>query len=465
MTIEGTGDESYRRISFWHDSFPGSLAPRPRLEGKHDADVAIIGAGYTGLWTAYALISADPKLEIIVVDSEIAGFGASGRNGGWASALFAAGRATVEKSYGRPAAIALQKAMNGSVDEIGRFCATEGVDAHFHKGGSLIFALNAPQRDRALAEIEEERSLGAGDEDVAWLDAREAGRRVQVRGAFGAVWTPHCARIHPARLVRGLAQVVEERGVKIFERSPAVSYSSGRVGLRRGRIEAGSVLLCTEAYGAGLQDHARAVVPIYTYMVATEPLPPAFWDTVGWAGGECLGDGARGLLYAQRTAYDRIAVGGVKFAYPRGSRTGPDLDRRPDIHKRICRTIVDLWPAAAGARITHAWGGACGVARDWFPSVGFDPNTRIGWAGGYVGDGVATSNLAGRTLADLVLGRGSELTDLPWVGHRSPRWEPEPLRWLGINAGIRSSRLADATERSTGRPAKAFDRLRDLAWG
>ncbi len=154
--------------------------------------------------------------------------------------------------------------------------------------------------------------------------------------------------------------------------------------------------------------------------------------------------------------------GGRGAPYHIGSRTGPSFDRNDRVFAKLRTTLVDLFPALATTRITHSWGGALGIPRDWCASVGVDRSTGVGWAGGYVGDGVSTTNLAGRTLRDLVLGLESDLTGLPWVGHHSRRWEPEPLRWLGINAGLRAAALADAEERATRRPsqvAKVVGRL------
>lgn len=456
MPSDGT-EAAYRRTSFWHATVPGSLVPRPALRGKVRADVAIVGAGYTGLWTALSLASADPSLRIAVVEREIAGFGASGRNGGWVSASFPASKARIAAEHGRDAAIAMQRAMFHTVDEVGRACEAERIDACFRKAGSLGFAVDRPQADRFHATVEEERAFGFGEGDVTWLDADDARSRVDVAGALGALWTPHCASVHPARLARGLAEAVERRGVQLFERTPATVVERGLLRTPEGSIRADVVVWATEGYGGGMPERHRIVAPVYTHMLATEPLPQAFWDEVGWAGRECVWDGPRLFLYAQRTADDRIAIGGGFVRYPFASRVRPAFDRPPAVFRAIRRVITERWPAAAGARITHRWGGAIGVPRDWFPSVGIDRSSGVAWAGGYAGDGVATANLAGRTLADLILDRDTELVRLPWVGHRSPRWEPEPLRWLGVGGTFRLMQLTDAVERRTGRTPRLLE--------
>lgn len=449
----------YRSRSLWLDTVPDALTPRPALAASIDADVVIVGAGFTGLWTAYELLGRDPGLRVAVVEAEIAGFGASGRNGGWCSAHFAGSRAATARRHGREAAVALQRAMFATVDEVGRVLATEGIDAHFVKGGTIELATRGPHVPRLRARVESERSWGFGPEDVEWLDAEAAADRVAAAGVLGALYTPHCARIHPARLVRGLAEAVERRGATIYEQSRVVDLAPGTVGTAGGRVRAERVVLATEGYTAALPAQARRMAPVYSLMIATEPLPARVWDEIRWAGRETLADGRHLIIYAQRTADDRIAFGGRGAPYHFGSRIRDDFDRDRRVFADLRSVLVDLFPAVAGARITHEWGGPLGVPRDWYTSVGFDRATGVGWAGGYVGDGVSTTNLAGRTLADLLLGIESDLTTLPWVNHRSPRWEPEPLRWMGINAGLALPTGADRHEARTGSPSRWRERL------
>ena len=449
----------YRSRSLWLDTVPGELTPRPALDASIDADVAIVGAGLTGLWTAYELLARDPGLRVVLVEAEIAGFGASGRNGGWCSAHFAGSRAATAKAHGRDAAVALQRAMFATVDEVGRVLAAEGIDAHFVKGGTLELATRPPHVERLRARVDSEHRWGFGDEDVRWLDAAEASARIAAVGVLGGLYTPHCARVHPARLVRGLATTVERKGATIFEQSRVVDLAQGTVGTDGGRVRAERVVIATEGYTPRLPGRERAIAPVYSLMIATEPLPPSVWDEIGWSGRETLADGRHLIIYAQRTADDRIAFGGRGAPYHFGSRIRDDFDRDRSVFADLRSVLVELFPSTAGARITHEWGGPIGVPRDWYSSVGFDRATGVGWAGGYVGDGVSTTNLAGRTLADLLLGIDSELTALPWVNHRSPTWEPEPLRWLGINAGLRIPTAADRHEARTGRTSRWRERL------
>ena len=309
------------------------------------------------------------------------------------------------------------------------------------------------QLSRVRAEIARARSWGIGDDELRLLDEAAARRLVDASGTIGATYTPDCAAIHPLRLARGLADSLVERGVAVHEHTRATDLSSRRVTTLSGRVTAGTVVRATEGYTSGLPGHRRDVVPVYSLVIATEPLSASTWERIGLARRETFTDHRHLIIYGQRTADDRLVFGGRGAPYHFGSRVSPDFDRDDRVFAALRASLVELFPVLRKVRVTHAWGGPLGVARDWCASVGLDPVTRVGWAGGYVGDGVSTTNLAGRTLRDLVLGRDTDLTRLPWVGHRSPRWEPEPLRWLGINAGLRAMTWADAEERLTRRPS------------
>ncbi len=426
-------DQTYRPVSFWLDTVPGSLAPGEVLPGDLAVDVAIAGAGLTGLWTAYYLATAQPGLRVAVCEAEIAGFGASGRNGGWCSALFPASLGKLTRMAGRDAAVAMYRAMQATVDEVGRVAAAENIDCHWAKGGTVQLARSAVQLERTKAEVAEMRDYGFGEEDLALLTENEARGRLGATGVLGGTYTPHCAAIHPARLVRGLAQVVRERGVKLFERTPVTEIAPGKLVTTR----------------------HRAVIPVYSLMIATSPLPDSEWEAVGLAGRPTFSDGRHLLIYGQRTADGRFAFGGRGAPYHLGSAVRPSFDQVPAVFAALRRTLGELFPALGDVTVTHAWGGPLGIARDWCASAGLDHATGLGWAGGYVGDGVATTNLAGRTLADLILRTDSDLTRLPWVNHRSRPWETEPLRWLGINAGLHTMGWADRAEGRTGRSSRA----------
>ncbi len=452
--------------SLWADTL-GDLAgpPRPALPGPADYDVVVVGAGLTGLWSAYYLRRADPTLRIAVLEKEVAGFGASGRNGGWCSALFPTSWDALVKASSADGALRQHRAMQETVREVGRVVEAERIPADFHRGGTVSLARTPVQLARLEAAVHTAHARGFTEEDERLLGAEEARGVLAASDVLGGSFTPHTARVHPARLVRGLARVVEASGVDLFEHTEVTGIEPGRVLTRTGTVRAEVVLRATEGYTPGLPGHRRTVVPVYSLMVATEPLPEETWREIGLEDRPTFTDARHLIIYGQRTEDGRIAFGGRGAPYHFGSRVDPAYDAEPAVFDDLERTLRDLLPQLRGVRFTHRWGGPLAIARDWAASVGLDRSTGLGWAGGYVGDGVGTTNLAGRTLADLVTGTDSELTTLPWVGHRSRSWEPEPLRWLGINAGLRAMTLADAEEGRTRRESRIARVMAPLTGG
>jgi glycine/D-amino acid oxidase-like deaminating enzyme len=415
--------------SFWLQSL-GPVTPLPALPGDRVADVVIVGGGYTGLWTAYYLARQDPRLSIVVLEAEYCGFGASGRNGGWASGLFPVSEAKLAKRYGPGRAAAMHAALAAAVDEVGRAAATEGIDCHYAKGGTISLARSPAQLRRARTS-------------PGFLGAAEARAICGATGVLGGVYSPDCAALHPARLVRGLAEAARRLGVTIHEGTRVRRIARGSVVTDHGTVRAGTVVRALEGYTAQLAGHRRILAPVYSLMIATEPLPESDWERIGLRRRETFSDERHMIIYGQRTADDRLAFGGRGAPYHFGSRVEPGYDRVPPVFESLRHTLTEMFGITPA--IDYRWGGPLGIPRDWMPSVGLADG--IAWAGGYVGDGVAAANLAGRTLADLILGQESDLTELPWVGHQSRPWEPEPIRWLGINAALRATTLRDALER------------------
>ncbi|MEU6380926.1 FAD-dependent oxidoreductase [Streptomyces sp. NPDC046909] len=454
-------------ISFWYadDGLPDVREP---LTGDATADVVIVGGGYTGLWTAYYLKKAAPSLRITVLEQKFCGYGASGRNGGW---LYngIAGRDRYAKLHGHEAAVRLQKAMNDTVDEVVRAAGEEGIDAGIHKGGVLEVATTPAQ----LARLKEfhAHELSYGETDRELYGARETAERIRVADAVGSSWTPHGARVHPVKLVKGLAAAAEALGVVIHERTPVTEIRPRHAVTPYGTVRAPYVLRCTEGFTANLKGQRRTWLPMNSSMVVTEPLTDEQWETVGWGGREALGDMAHAYMYAQRTEDGRIALGGRGVPYRFGSRTDNDGRTQDATIDALREILVRFFPSLAGVRVEHAWSGVLGVPRDWCATVTLDRATGLGWAGGYVGSGVATTNLAARTLRDLVQldsGQGgkTELTELPWVGHRVRKWEPEPLRWLGVQGMYATYRAADRREMaSNGAESSRLARVADLVAG
>lgn len=453
------------QASFWLQQVH-SAAHRPPLEGNRRADVAITGAGLTGLWTAYYLKKAQPELDIVVLEKEYAGFGASGRNGGWVSAEPPGQLRRYAKDRGAEPARNLQRAMFTTIDEIAKVLTEEGIDADQQHDGVLHVARNEPQEQRALAHAQDLRHWGWGNDDVEVLDAEQTDRWLRVAGARRGVWTPHGMRVHPAKLVRGLAEVVERLGVTIHERTPVERIEPAAAITERGTVRAGTVVRALEGYTRTLQGHRRTMLPMNSSMIITEPLAANVWAEIGWERPVLLGDEAHSFTYVQRTADGRIALGGRGVPYNPGSRFDRNGSTAVKTVEQLKATLRNLFPPAATASLAHTWTGVLGVPRDWCASVRYDRAKGMAEAGGYVGHGLTGTNLAARTLRDLITGASTELTELPWVERTARRWEPEPLRWLGASSLYTVYRFADRQEdRSPSGATSLYARVANLIAG
>ena len=446
--------QDYAQYSYWLESCGDDLTPRPPLDGSIAADVVILGAGFTGLWTAYYLLQHDPALRVVVVEKAIAGFGGSGRNGGWCSAGFPVGLDELERRFGRQAAGQLYKAMVATVDEVGRVVQAEELLCDYEKGGALRLARGphqVPLLQRTLASYRERGFT----EHYHLLGKDETARRIRVSGVEAALFTPHCATIHPGKLVRGLARIVEQHGGIIYEHTAATGYTAGSTPVlhtMRGDVRANVVVLAGESYLSQLDQLARHLIPIYSLIVLTEPLKPEQWQEIGWTGRECVGSSKYVVDYLSRTRDGRILFGGRGAPYHFGSRIADAYDRHQPTHTMLRQATMAWFPTVRPEQFSHAWGGPLGVPRDWMPTMSYDRHTGIAMAGGYTGQGVATANLSGRVLADLIMGNKSELTTLPTVGHQWRRWEAEPWRYLGIRYVQRAYFRLDRQAQITGQP-------------
>ena len=449
----------YSKYSFWLETAGEPLEPRPALERSTEVDVAILGGGYSGLWTAYYLLRQNPGLSVAVVEKEIAGFGASGRNGGWCSPKFPVTAAMLERRYGRESARALLLAMLDSVDEVGRVCSEEQIDAHYHKGGYLSLARGAHQLPAIHATYADYERLGLADRHRI-LSKEEARERINVTNLEGAMYTADCASVHPGRLVRGLARAVERRGGAIYEQTEVISFEGGttpKLMTRAGEVRARkAIVLAGEAYLTRLAQLHRALMPVYSLIVLTEPLTDAQWSQIGWRNRESVASNRLTVDYLTRTADGRILFGSRGAPYRFGSKITDGQDRHEPTHDRARRAVIEWFPSLQGIQFTHAWGGALGMPRDWMPAATFDPATRIAMACGYTGQGVSTTNLAGRVLASLILEKRTALETLPLAQRRSPKWEIEPFRWLGVRYTQNAfARIDQAVEAGRSRPLDA----------
>ncbi len=444
-------------VSFWYADI-GMPARRAALAGDTEADVCIVGAGYTGLWAAHYLKEAAPDLDVLIVEKEFAGFGASGRNGGWLTGGFAWNHARYLATSSEAGVRAMVHAMNGTVDEVIRVADANGIEADILRTDELIVATSPAQLARLSVEVAQRRRWSEEDR-VHQIGADEALSRVNIPGAMGGMIVNGVARVQPAKLVRGLAALVERQGVRIVEGTTVTAIAPHRVTTDKGSIHAKTILRCTEGFTATLPGLRREWLPMNSAQIATEPLPPEVWEKIGWQGHEILADFANAYCYCQRTREGRITVGARGTPYKYGSAI--DANGAPDLETvRALTAILNRhFPAARDFAIDHAWCGVLGVPRDWCATVGLDPATGIGWAGGYVGVGVSTSNLAGRTLADLTLRRDTDLVRLPWVNRKVRAWEPEPLRWLGVRGMYALLRTADQREAAHRGPPSRLARL------
>lgn len=448
--------ESAVRLPMWWDVVDARQT-RPSLRSDIDVDVVVVGAGFTGLWAAYHLAVLDPALRVAVIEAQYVGFGASGRNGGWCHAEYPLGSDQLAKDHGEERALDHMRSLFESVDDVGSISSEEGIDCDYAKGGVLTVARQAFQDSYAREEVEHSRRLGLSGDDIRYLSGSEAREMLNATDVVSGVWFAHGAAIQPAKLVHGLADAVERRGVEIYESTPAQAIGERTVRTTGGTVSAEIVVLATEGFGSQLPGRARTVIPLYSLMIATEPLSDDSWDEIGLEDRQTFGDFRNLIIYGQRTGDGRLAFGGRGAPYHFGSSIEEPYDIDDGVHAELARALVELFPHLSDAELTHRWGGPLGVARDWKPAVTIDWASGLAVAGGYVGDGVATAQLAGRTLAELITRTDTGRTSLPWVQHQWPRWEPEPLRWIGINFGLALTKHADRRERKRQAPSRLSD--------
>jgi glycine/D-amino acid oxidase-like deaminating enzyme len=433
---------AWRQISLWMEQLDEPLTARPALEGDQDADVAIVGAGYTGLWSAYYLKRQAPDLRVVIVEAQTAGFGASGRNGGWLMGnllgedrLFA-GLSPDQRRAG-------YDLLHAIPDEVAAVTAREGIDCDLRKAGILYCAARYPEQRQWLREhLQALRLEGLGEQDYRWLEPGELAEQLCIANPLGALYTPHAATLQPARLVRGLARCVSGMGVTIYENSRVTEWRPGRIRTALGSVRAGWLIPAVEGYAVDLPPLGDYQLPVQSLMIATTPLSADLWAEIGLQRGQAFSEFSRQVTYGQRTADNRL-VFGARGGYRFGGRLRHDFTLS---HNEIAlrhRLLGELFAPLREVQLSHCWGGNLGMARAFRPHMLCDHRQGIALAGGYGGEGVGASNLAGRTLADLILGRDSVLLRQPWVIADSSfralrRWESEPCRWLGYNAIMQS---------------------------
>lgn len=422
--------------SLWADS-SATLVGTELIDSEFD--VAIIGGGFSGLWTAYHLLTLKSELKIAVFEARHFGFGASGRNGGWASSDYPVYRPTLEKRHGIEKTNSLFEALTAAINEIGSFATKHAAESNFVKAGTIMFARNKAQEKRLQAMTDDLHS---------WKNADELGSSIKISGARGGLFNPECATVNPMGLLQGIFQYLKNSGVALIENAFATPVPNGV--LVKGRlVKAPVVIQATEVYG----DPGRNFIPLYSQMVATEPLPKEVWDEIGISERFTFAEGSHLINYAQRTADNRIAIGGRGATYPFGSKLKNNKEMTKAVHENIRNLAKSWFPILENYEFTHAWGGAVAITRDWEPYVQFDESTGFGRLGGYAGDGVTMSYLASKILASLITEQNNPITKIHFVNRNTRNWEPEPLRYFAVNTLVKLSGVADKEEAITRRPS------------
>jgi glycine/D-amino acid oxidase-like deaminating enzyme len=428
-------DTNYKDLSFWLEDSGDPLIPRPALQRSEEVDVAILGAGYTGLWTAYYLLLKNPGLKIAIVEREIAGYGASGRNGGWCSPRFPVSASAMTSRWGADAARAVLLALQSAVDEIRDVSVRENIDTCFRPSGTLTVARGAHQVPALHSAYNAYERLGLADH-YKFLSPEEVADHIRITDIHGGLYTPDGASIHPGRLVRGLARAVEARGGVIYEQTQVLDYKAGHLPsliTPGGELRARQTLvLAGEAYLTRLHRLHRALMPAYSLISLTEPLTPTQWSQICWQAGENLSSTRNTVVYLTKTPDGRILFGSRGAPYAFGSAITDAQDRHAETHASIQRMLLEWFPSLEQIKFTHNWGGPVGMPIDWTPAVRFDSNTKLAFAGGYTGQGVSTANLAGQMLAGMILNKPTSFEHLPFAQRKSPNWIPEPLRWMVV---------------------------------
>ncbi len=438
----------YEEKSYWLGSSP--YEESPPLDGSTKVDVAVVGGGFCGLSTAYYLKRADPSLRVAVLEDKVVGYGASGRNAGFAMTLMGFTLSITAMRFGKEKAKQAHDFAHRAVDHIGQMVDAHSIDCDYEKPGLLTVALNPSQAKRLQGEIRLAEKLGI--EGLKWLDAHMMQAEVHSPTYLGARWEEQAALINPAKYVRGLKRVAQEEGVEVYERTPVAAVHPDPIlhlDSPRGLVEAEKVVFATNAFSGLFPQLRNKQFPVFTYIVLTEPLSQDQLAEIGWRGRQGIEDARNMIHYYRLTADNRILFGGSDARYYFGG--GLDHDRNTRIFRRLERDLRQTFPALKGVRIEYQWGGPVSVPLDFFPAMGYlGEDKRIAYSLGCIGHGVAMMNMAGQIMRDLVLERDTELTNLFFVNRRVIPLPPEPLRFALEETIRQALKAQDAWEARKG---------------
>ncbi|MHC2998661.1 NAD(P)/FAD-dependent oxidoreductase [Microbacterium sp. HJ5] len=424
-----------RQSVFWLDDLPGAPA-RPRVSAESTADLVVVGAGYTGLWTALQAKRRDPDRRVVVVEARTVGWAASGRNGGFCEASLTHGRDNGLSRW--PDEIdRLDELGLENLDAMGEDIARYGIDADWERVGSLGVATEAHQ----LEWLDEWAADAAarGEEGVVRLSEAEVQASVASPTYLGAVWEQRStAIVHPGKLAAGLARAAEEAGVEIFEGSPVHAIDDSgeavKVVTTHGRITTPRVALATNVFPSLLKRNRLMTVPVYDYALMTEPLSDDQLDDIGWGDRQGISDLANQFHYYRLSRDNRILFGGYDAVYHYGRRVRSQYESRPGTFEKLASHFFTTFPQLDGLRFTHRWAGAIDTSTQFCAFFGTARQERVAYAAGFTGLGVAATRFAADVMLDLLAGERTERTELEMVRKRPLPFPPEPAAAIGINA-------------------------------
>ena len=418
--------KDYSDKSFWLATY-GDYLPNPPLLGDLKVDIAIIGAGFTGLSTAYNLRREDAGLSVAVLEAEVVGFGASGRNGGFSMTLFGLEPAVTKALFGQQKTVEAHRYMERSVDYVDELVKEHNLQSEYWFPGFLRAATTPGYVKRIQHDLEILTSMGITG--VSWIEADEIKKEVNSPRFLGGWWEPRSGLLNPAKQVRELKRIAIQYGAQVYENTPVTEIHRAEdltLATPQGKVSAKKVIFATNAYSHLIPELKRKQVPAFTHMVVTEPLSQAQLEPIGWKNRQGIEDARNLVHYFRLTIDNRITMGGsdVSLAY------GGDMDHdmNPQTFAMLEQDILWLFPHLKGIQITHRWGGPVSVPLQMAPAIGFIGDQRAIFSLGCVGHGVSMTHLNVRTLADLALERKTDLTDVWFVNRHMIPWPPEPIR-------------------------------------